>query len=353
VTGALALTAKQSLSNDLGTFPGNQNAINQDATNARDYSIASDIFLGAAACSLLVSVSNEQCATNADCTSRGGAFTHAVCQNNLCVSGSAQTGNEAGSEDSGVLDPWYCLDLPAQQNIPGETVAVTLKLFNPLDPIAQAPGASDLTAESYTGVPGLTVEACSGILAPCVPNTGPNLVPGPVEEDSGQATVVVPQDFSGYVQYTGTGYLPSTLYMGNLLPDASTFAPPTQVLADSLLEGLAVELGVNVEGAEAGVGLGFFLVFDCFDNHQPGVAFSLSPNPGPAAVTWYAKGSDSLPSTAATLTDENGTAGTVNLPAGSVTVTATIVASQKIIGSSQLLISPGWATTAWIRARTH
>jgi hypothetical protein len=47
VTGALTLTSKSTLSTDLGTFPGDANAIEQDRNRAKTFALASDILLGA------------------------------------------------------------------------------------------------------------------------------------------------------------------------------------------------------------------------------------------------------------------------------------------------------------------
>jgi hypothetical protein len=56
VTGALALTSKASLSNDIATFPGSASAINQDRSRAQTFAVASDVFLGATAVALGVAV---------------------------------------------------------------------------------------------------------------------------------------------------------------------------------------------------------------------------------------------------------------------------------------------------------
>jgi hypothetical protein len=56
VTGALALTSKASLSNDLATFPGEPAVINQDRSRAKAFSIASDALLAASAVSLGVAL---------------------------------------------------------------------------------------------------------------------------------------------------------------------------------------------------------------------------------------------------------------------------------------------------------
>jgi hypothetical protein len=56
LTGVLTLTSKQSLSNDLATYPGDPNAISQDRSRAKTFSVASDVFLAATAVSLGVAL---------------------------------------------------------------------------------------------------------------------------------------------------------------------------------------------------------------------------------------------------------------------------------------------------------
>jgi len=56
-------------------------------------------------------------------------------------------------------------------------------------------------------------------------------------------------------------------------------------------------------------------------------------------VQWYLK--NSLPSTTATETDSVGSGGAVNVPAGAVTVTATLVATKRTIGAISAVITAG------------
>ncbi len=56
LTGALTLTSKTSLTNDLGTYPGNAAVIEQDRNRAKSFAFASDILLGATAISFGVAL---------------------------------------------------------------------------------------------------------------------------------------------------------------------------------------------------------------------------------------------------------------------------------------------------------
>ena len=116
---------------------------------------------------------------------------------------------------------------------------------------------------------------------------------------------------------------------------------------------LATAIGVPMElDPDAGVGHAFFQVYDCFDRHAAGVAFTLAIDAGPKMVEWYPRRTG-FPSTTATETDSVGSGGAVNVPAGAVTVTATLVATTRTIGAISAVITAGGTTFAWVRVRTH
>ena len=209
-------------------------------------------------------------------------------------------------------------------------------------------GGSDFTVLGYTPVSGITVVACNALDVLC----SEPVTAAPVSDDAGGATVVVPDDFAGFFQFTGPGYVPSKAYVGHLLADASTFQAPFPILATSATLTLAGALGVPmILDPEAGVGHFFFQVYDCFDHLAPGVSFSLAIDPGPDTLQWYL--TTGIPSTTATQTDSRGAGGTLNVPAGAVLVTATLAATQTTIGTVNTVIDPGWATYGWVRVRTH
>jgi len=233
---------------------------------------------------------------------------------------------------------------------PDTRVAITFDVFDALLPIATAgpQGGSDFTVLSYTPVSGIALEGCDTL----DPSCSEALTPVEVSDDAGQATLTVPGSFNGFFEFTGTGYLPSKLYTGQLLADASAFAPPVAIIGTEQVALLASAVGVPMElNPEAGVGHAFFQVYDCFDRHAAGVAFTLAIDAGPQTVQWYLK--NSLPSTTATETDSVGSGGAVNVPAGAVTVTATLVATKRTIGAISAVITAGGTTFAWVRVRTH
>lgn len=300
-----------------------------------------------AACSLLVPLNEEQCTVSSDCAARGGAFAGAVCLNNVCVASNQM--DEAGADAAVDAGPWGCLGQLSELTT-GLPVTTTFFIANALDPITTAgpSGGSDLTVLTYTPVPGITLEGCNPLDVLC---SSP-VTAAVVSDDAGGATVVVPDDFSGFFQFVGSGYLPSKVYVGHLLADASTFQAPFPMLDVSGTLELASVLKVPMYlDPEAGVGHFFFQVYDCFDHVAPGVSFSLAIDGGPDTVQWYLTGG--VPSTVATATDTEGAGGTLNVPAGAVLVTATLAGTKQIIGTVNVVVVAGSATYGWVRVRTQ
>ena len=229
--------------------------------------------------------------------------------------------------------------------------AITFTVLNALDPVVTAgsQGGTDFTALSYTPVPGVSVQGCNALDVYC---KAPVASPA-VSDDAGEATVVVPENFGGYFEFVSSGFLPSTLYPGRLLADALTFQANFGDLNTTATLSIASILQVPMlVDPEAGVGQAFVQVFDCFDRYAPGVTFTFAiADAGSNEVQWYI--ADMFPSKAATQTDSQGTGGTLNVPAGSLLVTATLAGTTRVIGTANPLIRAGWVTYAWIRVRTH
>ncbi len=171
---------------------------------------------------------------------------------------------------------------------------MTFKVFDALSPITTAgpQGGTDFTVVSYMPVPGIAVQACDPLDPSCA-KAGPPVV----SDDAGSATVTVPGTFGGSFSFVGAGYLPSKLYTGQLLADASVFEAPVAVLGTQETSLLALYVGVPLElDPDAGVGHAFFQAYDCFDRHAAGVTFALSVDGGAQTVQWYLSGQSELPS---------------------------------------------------------
>jgi hypothetical protein len=318
-----------------------------------------------AACSLLVSLDGQQCSTDSDCMSRGGAFSNSVCANQICVSPLDSAVPEASSDgpveargfdgpatgvDAGEVDagPWGCLSQPPEVLSASQSITVTLTAFDALQPITTAgPTGSDLVPISYTPVPGASVEACRATDPAC----SSSVATGTMDE-AGVATFTTPGTFVGFLRLSAPGYFPSTTYPGQLVADASMESIPTAMLGVDELQLLAFALGVPVDtGADSGVGHAFFEVYDCYDHHAAGVTFALLGDAGAQTQQWYTR--NGAPSTTANETDSLGAGGAVNVPAGGLTVTATLAATNQPLGTINAIIAPGETVFGFVRVRTH
>jgi hypothetical protein len=310
--------------------------------------------LALVACSVLLPLGAEQCSVDSDCTARGGAFAGTVCANNVCIHPTAPL--EAGPGDGGdggpdvpdaAVDagPWGCLDQPPEVLDPNASVATTVILFDALKPITET---NPFAPTSYTPVPGLSVQACNILDPQCTKPVTPLVV----SNDAGVANVTLPQSFEGFLQVSGAGALPFTVYPGQLPAGESTATFPLAVLGTSETQLLAASLGVPMEtNPDAGVGSVFLQAYDCYDQHAAGVSFSLPIDAGAQTVQWYT--SNQLPSPTATQTDSYGTGGVLNVPAGALAATGTVVASNRSLGTTNVIITPGALTYVWFRVRTH
>ena len=183
-------------------------------------------------------------------------------------------------------------------------VAITFSILNALDPVVSAgsQGGSDFTLLSYTPVPGLSVEGCNALDVFCkTPITSQ-----PVSDDAGQATVTAPENFSGYFEFAGPGFLPSTLYPGRFLADASTFRPVRGPQYHRYPVHRLDSPGPDAGQSGGRRGQAFVQVYDCFNRYAPGVTFTFGiVDGGPNVVQWYID--DTFPSKSATQTDPQGT----------------------------------------------
>jgi hypothetical protein len=248
----------------------------------------------------------------------------------------------------GAADPWACLDAPPQVT-DTSPVAITFKTYDVINPITTAGsmGGSDFTVLSFVPLPGIAIEGCALLDPTCsTPATPPE-----TSDDAGEATLTVPDNFPGYFKLTAAGYLPFELFPGPLLAGASTFAPPVSMITPVAASSLADAIGAAPDlDAGAGVGAVFVAIYDCSDRYAAGVTFSTSATTAGTVPFYITSG---LPSTKATETDSSGTWGAVDVPVGALTVTATLAATSRALGSINVMIRAGGAATAWIRARTH
>jgi hypothetical protein len=314
--------------------------------------------VAATACSVLVSLDAVQCTTSADCASRlpGG-----VCVDSVCSRGATSTDSGADAAvdaadasvadaSDGAIDPWRCVGSPSEQLNPNAQLDLAVVAFNALEPITTqgANGGSDLDVISASFLPGVAIRPCNLLDTPCMMP----VTPSQTTDDGGNAPFVLPGNFAGYFEMTQSALFPAIFFPGNPLADASMPSDPVPLLPFAGAQNLATTLDVTLEtDPEAGVGLVFFLIYDCDDRHAAGVSFSLGDASPDGAVFWY--DSNGIPYKTATVTDSLGAAGVVNYPAGVIQIVATEFATGRQLATATAFIRPATSTIAWLRVRTH
>jgi hypothetical protein len=326
----------------------------------RRYTIAAMTLgaVAATACSALISLDAVQCKTDADCAV---GLPGGVCVDSVCAAGSGKQDAGADAGDASVdassdasdaaVDPFRCVGDPPEQLDPSSTLNLTVLAFNAFDPITTngVNGGSDLDVLSATVVPGVVLKPCNPLDTGCTGSTFPT----ETTDDAGKATFALPGNFAGYFEVTAANVLPSLFFPGNPLVDATAPSDPVPLLSIANTQDLASVLGVSVStDPDSGVGLAFFIVYDCDDQHTSGVTFSLGDASPDGSVFFY-QGSGGYPVTTLTATAEIGAAGVINYPAGIIQLTATEQSTNRLLGTASAIIRPASATTVWMRLRTH
>jgi len=266
-------------------------------------------------------------------------------------------GNDAASDvvsDAGVdaaLDPRFaCLKNPPESLDPNP---VTLQVIVAnATTTSQTPhaiyGGTDITYVVYTPRTGVTMEACLGFDPACAnPVTTPTLT-----DDAGTVTFTLSGNFVGFLHGTSPDVVPFSVFMGQWPSGVKSAQVGTSALSkdDEVLLNAALNNAVDLD-AGSGLGEVFVIVYDCDDHYVEGATVSLNksaPNTLPFYVT-----SSGVPDTAAQVTDKAGVGGAVNVPAGTVRVTATYLATATPLGSIDVYVRPAELTYAWIRPRSH
>jgi hypothetical protein len=310
------------------------------------------------ACSLLVPLNAVQCSTDGDCLARGAAFAGAVCVSHVCTS----PGSDGGPSDGGSQDgpgeaeaavdtsgPWGCLAFPPGASDPDATVAVTLTLFDPIQPYTlggSVDGGNDLTILQAAPEPGVAVEACNPLDPFChTPVTGTFLT-----DDGGAVTLSLNGGFDGIYYMTRSDSFPTLFYPGRLLVGQTAVGYPVALLPYAEANGLGAALQIQLaSGPDAGVGHIFGAVFDCQDRHVGGVSLALGNDAG---TQFYLQ--NTVPSTSATETDTSGTVGWLNVPICSTTIQPTIVdPNGPKLPSYTVFVIPGSETLIYFRPRVR
>lgn len=244
--------------------------------------------LAQAGCSLVLKTDEQQCEVDADCAGRGSDLAGTVCMERVCVD----------PPDSA----WSCVG--------------RIKASVETDPDYQSTvKVSDL----LTGQPpsGARIRLCQKFDPTC---TVPRLdMPVPAD---GIVTATVPATFAGF-------YLVETSLHDPALSFVDTKAPPDvtsiSLLAPAASDALLTSIHTTRVPNTGSVSL---TMFDCNHKRAAGVHFSIDTTE--PTVSYYILAGSLSPT--ATATDPGGSAGFVNLPEGTVTITATLESTGQVLG---------------------
>jgi hypothetical protein len=292
------------------------------------------------ACSLLIDVGPDQCATDGDCVARGPAFAAARCVRSACVVEGPEGGppSEAGpGTDAGdaapPIDPRYtCLGKNPAPVPTKKTVAYQVTLTDLL---------------SQAGVPNLRVKICPNLTDPSC--TAPSSTTTTNAKGVASLTIDISAGpFDGYVDVVPetadggsppvdgsdkTVYMPSRIYYTSI-PIADDRIDDYQVLQFSAL----VLFGSLFKAkADFTTGVAFLIAEDCAFTDSADRVFSVDQK-GASTESFYLK--NDQPSTTATLTDSSGIGGYVNLPTGTRHFTSTLAGSGKFVGELTGYVRP-------------
>jgi hypothetical protein len=258
---------------------------------------------------------------------------------------------EAGPSDAGAdaPGPWDCVSAPNMVLDPSLRVQLTLTVTDGVQQTTSAgsiDGGSDLEVVAYTPMPGVQTRYCS-ILDPQCTNPSAWVT----TDDAGNSLFQVNGDFKGFFQLSRSDLWPSFYYVANL-PHEPTQHLSIGGLNEEAAKQLAQAIGTNLAtDPDGGLGSAFASMYDCFDHHGGDVALTFSPL-GSQGTPFYMN--NGFPDPRATATDTAlGTGGVMNVPAGTVNITATLVSTHTVVGTAQIVVRSGAATFVNIRPRTH
>ena len=297
---------------------------------ARYVLVALGCVLSQAACSLVLSTSEQQCETDADCTARGDAFEQTICsKQKTCVSGS-----RASSSSGGTTDPRFACANEAPPSADGDReVSLEVRYIDfstgaaPADVSARLCASTDPTcANARDSLEGEPSDAGTGYVEP----TG-----------AGVVTAKVEYGFEGFLEVATGTYSPTFRYTSPPLRESETFFEQI-VLRPAEIDYFAEILTDNGSYLSEDHALVFVLAQDCARQPLSGVHFTADVEDD-AMVPFYIV--NTAPTRGVSKTDALGRAGFLNVPEGIVTFTAEMDDTGERIGSATILVRAGAATT--------
>ncbi len=277
--------------------------------------VASAVALAAvvsAGCSLILEPSDSQCETVQDCANLG--MSNATCTVGVC--------REATQSDAGSSGPWGCI---------GNVGWVSP---NPSEPLTRVMMFQKLVGRQP--MTNLDVLVCPPFDLQC---SSP-LATATTDED-GLAELPLYRGFDGHV------FVPSVPTMPDMLPTLVFFLPPPQesvteapaTVVLSTFDEISAVASMGGVDLQQGYGQVTFTAFDCEEERAAGVSVSVEPSTGETAPFYVSD--NGFPSPAMTATSSTGEGAIINVPPGTITVTASTEEHGVIMRASILVLEDG------------
>ncbi len=258
------------------------------------------------ACSLYVDGDRQQCEQDTDCQALGSEYAAYLCKDSLCQAPQAPVTPETP------VDPkWACLDGAGTEPVTGSVrVSITL-----VDMLSQKPLA------------GVALALCSKLDGACQFPILPLYESSP----SGQLEVEIPATFDGYFQASGADIYPTLIFPPSTrrqrAPSTIPLVPasffPTMVRGTTVAENRSVVITTAL---------------DCLARPAGGLTLT-SPDADAQTFSYVIAGG--LPSRSATATDDSGSGGFMNVPAGPFLVKSALADSGRPVGAAAVQSRPG------------
>ena len=286
--------------------------------------------IAVAACSLVLDTGADQCTTDQDCVARGAKFSGTRCVNKVCtpwdsgVEPDGQPPADSGTPDA--YDPkWGCLGSVKPPTFPNPKVNVSVPL---VDLLTKKP------------VTAIDARPCGKTDVACTNPLGATVQPNA----SGILSFVLDAGFDGYIELKSTNidgglpaYLPSLVFFNPPLSiDTIYIAIP--LISPAALTGLAAQFGNAIDPM---LGAPFAEVVDCQGKPADGVSVSMDKADASTRTFYFVNG---LPTESTTATDSTGYSGFINAPTGVRTITGTVQATNKRVGTISVLVRPSTLT---------
>lgn len=283
-------------------------------------------------CSLVLSTSEPQCETDADCTARGDAFDDTRCSSDKTCTSKAGGSSSSGSAPS---DPRFsCADQPLASPDTSREVELEIRYTDfstgvtPTDIAVRLCASTDPTcANARTSIDGEPAAGGDGFVTP---------------SSEGLVTARVEYGFEGFLEVATGTYAPTYRYTSPPLREELTLFDQILLRPAEIAFFADLITGDASSYQSEDHALVFVLAQDCQRQPLAGVHFSVDVEDD-AMVPFYVV--NTSPTTSVSKTDALGRAGFLNVPEGIVTFTAEMDDTKQRIGSTSILVRAGAATT--------